>query len=71
MFHKSNFGKWQLPCDINGYVGEKGDSYEDFTFDEMGSGPMTPEQFEQWIEECVEQTKEAQLSLAQWRNDGG
>ena len=70
MFHKSNFGKWQLPCDLNGYVGEKGDSYEDFTFDES-AGPMTLEQFKKWIEECVDETKQAQLSLAQWQNNGG
>lgn len=75
MFHKTNLGSFgeNLPCDLNGYVAERGDKYEDFTFDrgclrtDEDREWHRDEWFPEWVEQCVEATKKAEAAAEEWR----
>ena len=75
MFHKSNLGQFgeNLPCDINGFVPEEGDSLEDFTFPGgwfEGDEDEAEERFEEWKEEAIHQAAEAMDELSLWQHGG-
>lgn len=77
-FHKSNLGSFgeRLPCDVDGYVGERGDDFDIFNFEASiySDDPddmewRRNEWFPEWIEECVSATKTACKAAEEWRQD--
>lgn len=81
-FHKSNFGSFgeSLPCDMNGYVPQEGDSPWDFAIDHgtekthNEDGSLTEygiwweeEGFPEWQDKAVQATKQSDKALSEWR----
>lgn len=79
-FHKSNFGTFgeSLPCDLNGYVPEEGDSPDEFSFDhdnfsadydQHGNGyeGAADDAWAEFVSAAVTATEEAQAALDRWR----
>lgn len=81
MFHRSDMGSFggHLPCDLNGFVPEKGDKPEDFKFghdtftvdfDEWGNGyrGYAKEQWEAFVASAVKEAEIASDALEEWRS---
>ena len=80
MFHKSEFGHFgdNLPCDLNGFVPEPGDSpdgfvwdHDDFTedFDKDGNGyaGYAKETWEDFVRFADSKTHHATVRISGWR----
>lgn len=62
-FHKTNLGKFgeNLPCDLQGYVPEEGDHYDDFHWEEGFS--WDKKSWENFVAKAVSQTNQALAEL--------
>lgn len=81
MFHYSNFGQFgedlRRFADINGYVPQQGDAVDDLTYPKgwFDDADATPEEIEEewqdFVQEAVAATKEAERAVEAWRVGSG
>lgn len=69
-FHKTNYGQFgvSLPSDLDGYVPEPGDRFEDFHWD--GFTAWNEDTWEDFITEAKAAVAEANMGLREWRHNG-
>jgi hypothetical protein len=75
-FHKSNLGSFgdSVPCDIDGYIPQDGDTLGNFRLDFANSEEREyweDEGFGEWVASAVAATAEAEQHLEVWRRQNG